>query len=118
MPFLIVWSFLVLSFSSFAQKRAIEHADFEQWNNIIGTQISNNGSWVAYHLKPLKGDQILLLHQAHKSIQRRFVRAENTRFTDDSRHLVFRQKIAIDFESIAPTKNKKRKMAQRYLGNS
>ncbi len=96
MPFLIVWSFLVLSFSSFAQKRAIEHADFEQWNNIVGTQISNNGSWVAYHLKPLKGDQVLLLHQAHKSIQRRFVRAENARFTDDSRHLIFRQKIAMD----------------------
>ncbi len=96
MPFIIVVCFLLLPSLSFAQKRAMQHSDFDRWNSIVGTQMSNNGTWIAYHLKPGKGDQKLCVHQASNKLKMVFDRAEKSRFTADSRQLIFRQKLALD----------------------
>lgn len=44
------------------QKKALSIDDFKDWKSLENTNISANGKWVSYHLKPQKGNTRLVLH--------------------------------------------------------
>lgn len=72
-----------------AEKKELDHEDFDIWKEIDDQQISNNGRWVTYELEPGKGDPELHLYDAETERNLAFPRAENARISADSRFLVF-----------------------------
>ncbi|WP_215223707.1 S9 family peptidase [Echinicola shivajiensis] len=53
----IVFSLFILSVSAFAQqKRPLTHEDYDHWEAVSSTKISNNGLWVGYEVNPQDGD--------------------------------------------------------------
>ena len=58
-----VLSFFVFSnLSAQSQtKKALSISDFNEWNTIVGPQISNNGKYIAFELNPQKGDGNLVI---------------------------------------------------------
>ena len=53
---------LVAATSIFAQKRPLQHADYDDWKAISETKITPNGHWIAYVLSPQDGDNKLILY--------------------------------------------------------
>ncbi|MCP9746150.1 S9 family peptidase [Lacihabitans sp. CS3-21] len=53
---------LLLSTGIFAQKRPLQHSDYDAWKAISETKITPNGHWVAYVLSPQDGDNKLILY--------------------------------------------------------
>ena len=56
---LLFLSFLLIFNISGQTKKILDHADFDHWNKIKDAQISNDGKWVLYQLKPGYGDPTL-----------------------------------------------------------
>lgn len=79
-----------------AQKRMLDHADFDTWKRITGQQISNNGQYVLYHLKPGKGDQTLYITDKKGTTIATMNRAVQGRFSEDSRYIACLIKPALD----------------------
>ncbi|MDH5382334.1 MAG: hypothetical protein OEW75_15875 [Cyclobacteriaceae bacterium] len=78
----------IFLFSLQAQKQ-IEHQDFDSWKRIRNEQISNNGKYVVYHLAPGKGDQILKISSHEGKELLSYTRGESSRFTFDSKYVIF-----------------------------
>ena len=53
---------LLLSTGIFAQKRPLQHSDYDTWKAISETKITPNGHWIAYVLSPQDGDNKLILY--------------------------------------------------------
>jgi len=79
-----------------AQKRILDHADFDTWNRIVGQQISNDGQYVLYHLKPGKGDQQLFITNKKGATILNIDRAVQGQFSEDSRYVACLIKPAMD----------------------
>ena len=66
--------FFVITSALFGQKKVIEPSDYMLWKRIENQQISNNGQFVSYEIKPLKGDGKLIIYntetQKNDSIQK------------------------------------------------
>ncbi len=73
-------------------KKMLDHADFAIWNTIENTQISNDGRWVVYELKPGEGDGSLFVYDGNTAKDRSFDRATDAKISADSRFLVFKIK--------------------------
>lgn len=71
---LLLLALLVLPASAVAQKRPLTQADWDRWNSITGTTISNDGRWVAYSLAPLVGDGDLVIRSTSGSTEYRVPR--------------------------------------------
>lgn len=71
---LFLLALLVLPASAVAQKRPLTQTDWDRWNSITGTTISNDGRWVAYSLVPLVGDGDLVLRSTSGSTEFRVPR--------------------------------------------
>ena len=109
MPLFFILFLILLSSDMHAQKRAMEHSDFEHWNSIRSVKITNDGQWMAYHLKPLKGDQELHLKHIQKDKSGIFPRAEDSNFSFDGRYLAFRQGLSKDSVDVLRRKKVKTK---------
>jgi len=79
-----------------AQKRALDHPDFDTWNRITGQKIAPNGQWVVFHHKPGKGDQILKVVDKKGTEVASFPRGNRASISWDSRYVVFMLKPALD----------------------
>lgn len=98
-------------------QRAIEHDDFDTWKRIRGQEISNNGSYVAYHLVPGKGDQALKVKTHDGKEILTYTRAENSNFSADSRYLIFKIVPALDSVNVLKrNKTKDKDMPKDSLG--
>ena len=57
-------SILLISISIFAQKKTLNHSDFELWNTIQDRAISPNGDYVLYALEKGEKDNFLKVKDA------------------------------------------------------
>ena len=73
-------------------RKMLDHADFAIWNTIENTQLSNDGRWVVYELKPGEGDGKLFAYDGNTGKDRSFQRATDAKLSADSRFLVFKIK--------------------------
>ena len=89
--------FLLSTIWTFGQeKKPLEHEDFAIWKQIPQQRISNDGAWVAYVLQPGEGNPSLHLYQGSNKQTLSFERANNPRFSADSRYLIFDRKADAD----------------------
>ncbi len=81
--------FLILVNFAFAQKKPLDHHVYDTWESISTKQISNNGQWIAYSVAQQQGDAKLYISNITTSNKVIVPRAENIRFTADSKYAAF-----------------------------
>ncbi len=87
-PFFLALS-LLLSFSLAGQKRILDHADFEIWKTIENERLSPDGAYVMYSLERGEADQFLKIKRSDATPVFEHDRAEDGRFTFDSKYALF-----------------------------
>lgn len=86
---------ILCSFSSIAQdsinspKKAIDHTDFNLWKTIDNVQISNDGSYIAYDVRPKKGDSYLFIYNTATQQLDSIERGSDPVFSGGSGYLAF-----------------------------
>lgn len=87
---------MVSCLAGLAQKRPLEHQDFDTWKRISDRKISNDGRFVLYELAPGKGDHTLKIkrHSGEELIT--LNRGQSGSFTADSKYAVLTLKPALD----------------------
>ena len=84
--------FLIASFafsSSFAQKKVLDHPDFEIWNTIQNQKISSDGNYVMYSLEKGEKDSHLKIKDGKATLLFEHERSSKGQFTFDSKNAVF-----------------------------
>jgi hypothetical protein len=82
----------VTGLSAFAQKaskKPLDHSVYDGWQSIANQNISNDGKWVVYVVKPQQGDANLVITGSKNTGRITIPRADTARFTNDSKYAVF-----------------------------
>ncbi len=69
-------------------KKPLTHQDYDRWKTIFGYQLSPDGQWLFYTLRPLEGNSTLMLVNTQTKTERVIERGTSPRFTADSQFLV------------------------------
>ncbi|MGB5360940.1 MAG: hypothetical protein WBN27_13445, partial [Eudoraea sp.] len=72
-----------------AQKKVLDHSDFEIWNSIKDKSISPDGNYIMYSLEKGEADQHLKIKDGKANILFQYERGSKGRFTYDSNYAVF-----------------------------
>jgi dipeptidyl aminopeptidase/acylaminoacyl peptidase len=99
----------ILPFFGFSQaKKELDHDAYNIWRSVEKQLVSNDGSHIAYTLKPNGyGNETLMLHQFDGELVLEHDRSYSPSFTNNSQFLVF--KVAPDFDKLRDLKRKKTK---------
>ncbi len=76
-------------FLNFAQKKVLDHSDFEIWNTIENKSISPNGTFIMYSLEKGEADQYLKIKDTKANTLFEYERGSKGQFTYDSKYAVF-----------------------------
>ncbi|KLU05614.1 putative acylaminoacyl-peptidase [Rhodopirellula islandica] len=73
-------------------RRGLEHSDYDVWNTLSGTSISNDGEWIVYTVQSGEIDGEGTLHIQHAKTGQEYVveRGTGARFTRDDRFVIYR----------------------------
>ncbi|MDE7402301.1 MAG: prolyl oligopeptidase family serine peptidase [Muribaculaceae bacterium] len=52
----------ILSSSASAQKKALDHSDFDNWKSVRNLAVSRTGEWTAFAVNPQEGDGVLTFY--------------------------------------------------------
>lgn len=108
---------LLVSSCVFAQKRPLQHADYDTWNAITETKITSNGYWVAYLLSPQDGDNKLILYPLLGNAIDTLERASDIWLSQDSQWAAYRISPAKSVVKTAKlAKKKKEDMPKDSIG--
>jgi hypothetical protein len=90
-------------------KRPLEHLDYDRWNILSTTRISNDGQWILYGINSGKadGDATLVIRKNGATKEYRVVRGRSANFTFDSKFVIY--EIAPDPKLIKKLKKEKTK---------
>jgi len=72
-----------------ASKKPLDHSVYDGWQAISNQNITNDGKWVVYVVKPQQGDASLVVTTAKNTGKITVPRADTARFTNDSKYAVF-----------------------------
>ena len=86
--FLLVVGILI-TFISISQKKVIDHTVYNSWKKLEGQIISNDGNFVAYTIKPHRGDGYLFIYNNKTAKLDSFPRGYKQQFSGKSNFLVF-----------------------------
>jgi len=94
----IVYSiFLVLlSISSQAQKKPLDHTVYDQWQSIRDVLLSNDGNWMSYTVAPQEGDNILYIKHLKTNQSFNIDRGAQAKFTENNAFLIAKIKPKFD----------------------
>ncbi len=94
----IVYSiFLVLlSISSQAQKKPLDHTVYDQWQSIRDVLLSNDGNWMSYTVAPQEGDNILYIKHLKTNQIFSIDRGAQAKFTENNAFLIAKIKPKFD----------------------
>ncbi len=100
-----------------AQKKILDHADFNIWNSIENESIAVDGNHVMYDLEQGEKDHFLKIRNADGSLIFSYDRGEQGAFTYDSQYAIFKIKAWKDSVlAMKRRKVKKDKMPKDSLG--
>ncbi|MFN5327314.1 MAG: alpha/beta hydrolase family protein [Bacteroidota bacterium] len=102
-----VFCLCLVSFTSQAQKKPLDHSVYDTWETLGEKKISDNGEWVCYTVDLQEGDGKLVVKNASKSLEMIIDRGYNASFSNDNQFLVF--KIKPFYKQIREAKIKKKK---------
>ncbi len=75
----------------FAQsKRPLEHEDYDIWNRITGSQLSEDGQWLMYTIRDGKEKATLKIRDLDSSKEYSITNAAGPRFAFDGKHVAYR----------------------------
>ncbi|RLD75708.1 MAG: S9 family peptidase, partial [Bacteroidetes bacterium] len=115
--FLTVILIFVVIISSAQDKKILDHADFDHWNKIKNTQISNDGKWILYQLKPGYGDPTLKITDKKGSNILTYLRGDKAQINWENSHVIFSIKPELDsLNAQRREKVKKDKLPKDSLG--
>ncbi len=80
---------ILTSFITFSQKKVIDHTVYNSWKKLEGQIISNDGNFVAYTIKPHRGDGYLYIYNNKIAKLDSFPRGYKQQFSGNSNFLVF-----------------------------
>jgi len=80
---------ILITCSTFAQKKILDHSDFDIWNTIQGQTIAPNGKYVMYSLEKGEKDNHLKIKDNNANLVFEHERSERGEFTYDSNHAIF-----------------------------
>ena len=80
---------ILISFTTFAQKKVLDHKDFEIWNSIKGQTISNDGNLVMYSLVKGEKDSHIKIKDVNANLVFEHERSEKGKFTSNSNFAIF-----------------------------
>ena len=108
---------LFVGVNSFAQKKVLDHPDFDIWNTIKGQSISPNGDYVMYSLEKGEKDNHLKIKDANANLVFDHERSQSGKFTYDSNFAIFTIKAWKDsITEMKRRKVKKDKMPKDTVG--
>jgi len=79
----------LLTISVSAQKKVLDHADFDIWNTIRSQSISNNGKFIMYSLERGEKDRFLKIKDEKANPIFNYDRVAGGQFTFDSKNALF-----------------------------
>jgi len=107
----------LVAISVTAQKKVLDHPDFDIWNTIRSQSISNNGKLIMYSLERGEKDRFLKIKDEKARAIFNYDRVAGGQFTYDSKHAVFTIKKWKDsITEMTRRKVSKSKMAKDTLG--
>ena len=87
---------ILTSFITFSQKKVIDHTVYNSWKKLEGQIISNDGNFVAYTIKPHRGDGYLYIFNNKTAKLDSFPRGYKQQFSGNSNFLVFQVTAGFD----------------------
>ncbi len=75
--------FIISSNFAYAQQKVLTVDDYPLWSRIVGTEISANGDWMAYALRPNGGDDTLYVQSMDKKNIYEIPNANGAEFSKD-----------------------------------
>ena len=81
--------FLLIVCSITAQKKVLDHSDFDLWNTVKNPSLSNNGNYVLYALERGEKDRFLKIKDSKSNLIFEHDRVAGGTFTSDSKHALF-----------------------------
>lgn len=76
---------IFINSSVLAQDKVLTIDDYDRWSRIVGTEISNNGNWMAYGLRPNGGDDTLHVISLRNNSEHIIPLAQNASFSNNSK---------------------------------
>ncbi len=89
MKVFVTLTFLITTMATFAQKKILDHPDFEIWNTIEGESIAPDGNFVLFSLQQGEGDQTLKIKNTKATTVFQYERSEKGQFTHNSNYALF-----------------------------
>lgn len=80
---------ILVSYTSIAQKKEIDHTVYNSWNRISEIQLSSSGTYTAYTIKPHRGDGYLYVVNNLTGKKDSVFRGTNPQFSGEETHLIF-----------------------------
>ncbi len=100
-------------------RKPLDHSAYDSWNRIENKQISPDGSWTVYTLKPENGDQTLVVAATESDRKFPIPRGDGATISADSRYVVFKikpEKKEVEARKRAAKKSRPRKPLPDSLG--
>jgi hypothetical protein len=88
---------VMLSSPVLAQEKVLTVDDYDRWSRIVGAEISNNGDWMAYGLRPNGADDTLHVVSLRNDTRYTIPLGENAVFSDNSEWVAYT--ITVDEET-------------------
>ena len=89
---------LLINSSAWAQNKALNVEDYHRWSHITEAEVSNNGNWMAYVLRPNGGDDTLhVISLNNNRTHHEIPLADNAVFSDDNNWVAY--SVAVDEET-------------------
>jgi len=101
---------------TWAQKKPLDHSVYDGWQTLGQKQISKNGKWIVYGVKPQEGDATLYLQGVNQNTLLQIDRAQSGTFTNNDSFLVgLIQPFYKDQKLVQAKKLKKEKLVKDSL---
>ncbi len=89
---LLLAALVIVTTIAFAQKinkKPLDHTVYDTWQSLTNNQVSDDGKWVVYVVKPQEWDANLVITDAKNTTKLEVPRADTVRLTSDSKYAVF-----------------------------
>ncbi len=99
MRILSAFLFISIAVGAIAQeKKVIDHTVYDDWKSLRGAQISNDGKYISYEIKPHRGDGVLCIYNVESEETDTIPRATRAQFSGGSTYIAF--KITPGFDTL------------------
>jgi len=114
---ILCFAFMLISLSTFSQKKILDHPDFNIWNKIVSQEISSEGNFIMYSIEKGEKDQHIKIKDNEGNLIFGYERSEDGKFTYDSKFAVFKIKAWKDSITEMKRKNvEKEKLPRDSIG--